>query len=574
MTGSNLPSHLKRYVVNQDYSHYTAEDQAVWRFIMRNLNDFLSKNAHPCYSEGLKKTGISLEKIPNIEEMNSRLSEFGWGAVAVSGFIPPAAFMEFQSRSILPIASDMRSLQHLNYTPAPDIVHEAAGHAPIIVDPEYSAYLKKYAKIASHAIISKQDLEQYQAIRELSDIKEHPESTPEQIALAEENLIAVNERMNGVSEAAILARMNWWTAEYGLVGDLKRPKIYGAGLLSSVGESRQYLSPKVKRLPMSIECIDYAYNITEPQPQLFVTESFAELSQILDDLSKRMAFTVGGTDALLTARRSQLVNTVVFESGLEVSGVLSEILTQDETPYYLRFSGPCQLAKARRQLTGHGPEVHYHGFGMPLGSLKESGKRLSSLTEADCHKLGWREGQTVEIHFQSGVKVKGVLKDMLFNHERLMLLNFGGCTVSDQKQILFAPEWGTYDLAAGSEVLSVFAGPSDREQFPTSEDFVASRVKRREFTRGHQNLLKFYEAVRTYRENFNAADETTLTQLAHRYQTAFSDNWLLGVELLELAVKLKNPAVEKSLAEHLARIRAHNPSAEESINDGMRLQAV
>src|SRR2546430_11571880 len=79
-------------------------------------------------------SGISFERIPRIEEMNDILGKIGWGAVAVDGFIPPAAFMEFQAYKVLVIACDMRQIHHIEYTPAPDIVHEAAGHAPIIVD--------------------------------------------------------------------------------------------------------------------------------------------------------------------------------------------------------------------------------------------------------------------------------------------------------------------------------------------------------------------------------------------------------------------------------------------------------
>ena len=81
---SRLPRHLQKYVVEQNYDRYTPEDQAVWRYIMRQLNAFLSKHAHPCYVEGLRKTGISLERIPRIEEMDRKLQDFGWGAVPVA----------------------------------------------------------------------------------------------------------------------------------------------------------------------------------------------------------------------------------------------------------------------------------------------------------------------------------------------------------------------------------------------------------------------------------------------------------------------------------------------------------
>src|SRR5690606_13223703 len=149
--------------------------------------------------------------------------------------------------------SDIRSANHLDYTPAPDIIHEAAGHAPILVDPDFSAYLKDYAQVARRSILHRKDLNQYEAIRILSDLKENPHSTPEEIKAAERRLEEVSRDMEGaVSEAGLLGRMNWWTAEYGLIGDLKSPKIFGAGLLSSVGESRSCLKEHVRKIPLSI----------------------------------------------------------------------------------------------------------------------------------------------------------------------------------------------------------------------------------------------------------------------------------------------------------------------------------
>src|SRR5690349_12480216 len=126
----HVPPHLRQFVVEQDYARYTGVDQAVWRFVLLQTRSRLIETAHPAYRNGFEATGISVERIPSIAEMNDRLARFGWGAVCVDGFIPPRAFQEFQARGILPIAADMRTLAHLAYTPAPDIIHEAAGHAP------------------------------------------------------------------------------------------------------------------------------------------------------------------------------------------------------------------------------------------------------------------------------------------------------------------------------------------------------------------------------------------------------------------------------------------------------------
>lgn len=339
----DIPLHLHKYIVEQNYERYTWEDQEVWRFIMHQLKSFLSVNAHPAYVEGLSKTGISTEEIPKISDMDAKLKTFGWRAVPVSGFIPPAAFMEFQSLSILPIASDMRTVEHILYTPAPDIVHEAAGHAPILIDPDFSRYLKSYAEVASKSLLSSEDLALYEAIRNLSDIKEAPGSTEEEIKKHSDHLDQVVASMSFVSEAQLLGRMNWWTAEYGLIGPLEQPKIFGAGLLSSIGESRNALV-KPKKLPLTIDCLNYTYDITEQQPQLFVTENFDNLIKVLDEMSETLAYKIGGTEALKKAQQAKTVCTVILEGGLSYSGILAEFQSTEAGVTRLVFNGPVQVA--------------------------------------------------------------------------------------------------------------------------------------------------------------------------------------------------------------------------------------
>src|ERR1700730_13440035 len=109
----HVPPHLRRFIVEQDYAQYSAVDQAVWRFVLLQTFSRLVGTAHPAYREGLAATGISVERIPSIAEMNEKLSRFGWSAVCVDGFIPPRAFQEFQGCGILPIAADIRTSEHL-----------------------------------------------------------------------------------------------------------------------------------------------------------------------------------------------------------------------------------------------------------------------------------------------------------------------------------------------------------------------------------------------------------------------------------------------------------------------------
>ncbi len=352
---SSIPKHLHKYIVEQNYERYTSEDQEVWRFVMAQLQSYLTIHAHTAYASGLKLTGITMNEIPKISVMDEKLKNFGWRAVPVSGFIPPAAFMEFQARGILPIACDMRTIDHILYTPAPDIVHEAAGHAPILVDPEFSQYLKNYAEVASKAIISSEDLNVYEAIRNLSDIKEAPESHTHEILQAEENLKQALTKMSFVSEAQLLGRMNWWTAEYGLIGDIRAPKIFGAGLLSSIGESRLALK-KPKLLPLTSDCLSYSYDITEQQPQLFVADNFITLNLVLKNLADSLAYKVGGTVGLQKAVQAQTVCTVILEAKnlydiRSYSGILKNYTIHENSLTKLEFKGPVQISiNDQRQL--------------------------------------------------------------------------------------------------------------------------------------------------------------------------------------------------------------------------------
>ncbi|MFK8043358.1 MAG: amino acid hydroxylase, partial [Congregibacter sp.] len=180
---ASLPAHLRPFVTVQDpESQYTARDHAVWRFLMTALTRGLAETAHPVYLEGLARTGIALGHIPSIDEMNACLAKLGWRAVVVDGFIPPAIFMEFQALKVLVIALEMRSVEHLLYTPAPDILHESAGHAPFLIDVDYAEFLQRFGEVGMEAIANEHDHELYEAIRELSILKENPASQVEEVS--------------------------------------------------------------------------------------------------------------------------------------------------------------------------------------------------------------------------------------------------------------------------------------------------------------------------------------------------------------------------------------------------------
>ena len=292
---TDLPDHLKRYVIDQDPARYTALDHAVWRYVMRQNQDFLRTHAHGSFIEGLAEAGINLDSIPVTAHMNRCLSRHGWRAVNVSGFIPPTAFLEFQARGILPIAIDVRTAEHIAYTPAPDIIHEAAGHAPFLCNPAFSTFVRLLAELGSQAASHEEDLGLYEAIRHLSLVKEDPHASQEAIAGAEHRFERARSRMTRISPAASVSRLYWWTVEYGLIGTIEEPRIYGAGLLSSVGESQLCMTPAVRKLPFDLDaCLATGYDITRYQPQLFVCSSFEQLVEAVRELARRMGYSFEG----------------------------------------------------------------------------------------------------------------------------------------------------------------------------------------------------------------------------------------------------------------------------------------
>lgn len=572
-TIEKLPAHLKRYVVDQNYAKYTPEDQAIWRYILRQLKGYLKSHAHPAYITGLEKTGISEDEIPHIETMDEMLKDFGWSAVPISGFIPPAAFMEFQSLGILPIATDLRSIDHIHYTPAPDIVHESAGHAPILIDQKFSKYLKEYASIASNAIFSKEDLDVYEAIRELSDLKEDPASSDNQVEGAESNLKTARDNIRYVSEAALLSRMNWWTAEYGLIGSIDDPKIFGAGLLSSIGEARSCLKDDVKKLPLSIDCIQATYDITEKQPQLFVTKDFDNLVDVLHQLSDQMAYKRGGEYGLKKAIESGTVNTIELNSGLQCSGLLSDFrLSANGEPCFIKLAGPTQLSVGGKELPSHGVTYHKEGFSSPIGLLKGHDHCLSTFSDQHLADIGLTLGANVSLQYESGISVSGVVETITRNQNKLVTIAFSNCSVTFENETLFNPDWGTFDLAVGSQVTSVFGGAADRQQFGETIDFVAKTIPPRSYSKEEVFRHFYYKKIKTFR--LKAIDTPPSAEafeaLVTEYLAQFDDQWLIGVQLFEIAQaydglsKFKDP-----IAERLHQLKEKHLHLKVLIDDGI-----
>ncbi|HEY8400434.1 MAG TPA: aromatic amino acid hydroxylase [Cytophagaceae bacterium] len=565
-----LPPHLMQFVIDQPYNQYTAVDQAVWRYVMRQNYNFLKHVAHESYIEGLRKTGVGIESIPTMYGMNRILKEIGWAAVAVDGFIPPGAFMEFTKYNVLVIAADIRTLEHIEYTPAPDIIHESAGHAPIIADPEFAAYLVYIGEVGSKAFSSKKDFELYEAIRHLSIIKEDPNTPPEDIIEAEKAIEEISANMGEPSEMALIRNLHWWTVEYGLIGTLDNFKIYGAGLLSSIGESASCLKPEVKKLPYTIEAAYCNYDITKTQPQLFVTPDFKHLTVVLNEFMETMALKHGGTKAIQKAIRSEYTATCVYSSGLQVSGTFVYVEENNsDTPTYFTIEGPAALAYKDIELKGFGKSTFPSGFIAPVGCFKDISKSPEKLSDDELTSLGIVSGRTLTLPFKNGIIVRGIVKDVIRNEENLlMLITLTNSRVSYKDRLLFESDF--YALPIGEKIVSGYAGAADIEAYQPTANVPREKTHKINYDVKTQMLHSLYQQVRDIRESNE--NIYLLPKIWQMTVEDFPSDWLLSMEVLEILHNTgKFPIIEREIKEYLEAKQEKEIHLKKLISDGLKL---
>jgi len=231
--------------MKQVYENYTKEDKYVWQLLFDRQMKLLPDLADNVYLEGLEKIQFSRNKIPNFNELNAKLREItGWEVVAVSGLIDNQPFFELLANQKFPAATWFRKLKELNYLEEPDMFHDVFGHIPLLTNSDFCGFLSGLSKIALRFIESPTAIE-------------------------------------------LIARLYWYTVEFGLIQEKgQKLKIYGAGILSSSGESVYCLeSPKPNRFPFDVEHIlSFPYIKDRYQAQYFVIESYRQLYESLPEV--------------------------------------------------------------------------------------------------------------------------------------------------------------------------------------------------------------------------------------------------------------------------------------------------
>ena len=410
----------------------------------------------------------------------------------------------------------------------------------------------------------------YEAIRLLSILKE-AENTPQaDIDAAEKAVEDLQNNMGELSEMAQIRNLHWWTVEYGLIGTVEDPKIYGAGLLSSIGESAHCMTDKVKKIPYDISAANQSFDITQLQPQLYVTPDFAYLSLILEEFANKMALRTGGLSGIKKLIESNALGTIELSTGIQISGVFTNVIEADGKPVYIQTTGKTALSYREKELVGHGTIKHLEGFGSPIGKLKGINLAIEDMSPRDLSAYSITENKTVILDFEGDIKVKGEIITGSRNlHGEIILISFKNCTVTHGDTILFQPEWGNYDMAVGKKVISAFSGPADVNSFDLISHVPSSKTIKAKHTAERDDLEVLYQTLRMIRESKDMT--SSLAPIFQKLKEEHPNDWLLSVEIVELLKDRAEPQLLQEVSNYLENLKQRRPEVAHLISGGIDL---
>ena len=329
--------------------------------------------------------------------------------------------------------------------------------------------------------------------------------------------------------------MNWWTVEYGLIKKNNKTNIFGAGLLSSVAESENSLKKNVKKIPLNLNCIKYNYDITEQQPQLFVTPNFKYLSKLLTQLSKKMSFQKGGIYGIKEAYKCNSICTIKLDSSVEISGIIERYIIYKNNISFIKLKGPAQISYNNEQIKGQGPDFHYHGYSCPIGKIKKYNKPISDLTNNQQNNLNLKKNKYIELDFLGGIKLKGKIIKLYKKKSKLILLSLDNCLIKKGNEILFMPEWGQFDLICGDNIVSVYNGPSDRNNYYKSiNENIEEKFNRYNIIKLNKKikLEMYFEKIEIFKNQTNKKEK--IKKLYENFKQNNLNDWLFKYQILEV----------------------------------------
>ena len=231
-------SAVSDYLVTQDWAGYSATEHATWKTLFERQQQILQGRACVEFMNGIHALAVTAAGIPDFRRLNGILKEAsGWEIVAVRGLVPDDAFFALLADRKFPATCFIRTPDQLDYIEEPDVFHDIFGHVPLLVHPVFGDYMQAYGRGGLKAL----------------------------------SLGALEK----------LARLYWYTVEFGLIRTSEGLRIYGAGIVSSKGESIYALEDRrPKRIAFDLlRIMRTRYRIDDFQEGYFVIDSFDELIQ-------------------------------------------------------------------------------------------------------------------------------------------------------------------------------------------------------------------------------------------------------------------------------------------------------
>lgn len=242
-----IPQRLTGSVPEHDeivYPDYPETDHENWRFLYNRQMQFLPGRACDEYLEGAQKLNLSPDKIPYLRDLSHVFSSItGWKVARVPGLIHEQNFFEMLRRKVFPSTDYIRGKDELDYTPAPDLFHDIFGHMPLLTNKNFASFYQMFGEAALNA--------------------------------------------EGENRTK-LETFHWFTVEFGLIKNPEGMRIYGAGILSSLGEVQNALSDNVQVIDFDPErIVIQEYDVWHLQPILFAIDSFQQLEDGFKEWTKK-----------------------------------------------------------------------------------------------------------------------------------------------------------------------------------------------------------------------------------------------------------------------------------------------
>ena len=223
---------------------YDAEQEGTWQLLWSRQVPNLQRHAVAAFHEGLAHCGFSADAIPSLPALSERLYEAtGWRLVRVEGLVPERPFFEMVRERCFPCTDFIRRREDLDYTPAPDLFHDQFGHVPLLTLPAFARFFERFG------------------------------------------VAGCNADDQGAVE---LARIYWFTVEFGLMREAGERRAFGAGLMSSIGELHHGMSERVDVHPLDFEAVAARpFVTTEIQTDYYEIESFESLEQGFEAFARK-----------------------------------------------------------------------------------------------------------------------------------------------------------------------------------------------------------------------------------------------------------------------------------------------